>query len=397
MSKSEFVTASPAALKWARTNGHFTKEVVLDYFGGKSRQNLSLTDELIEQIESRPTVIRVRLLKELSKFYEQPLAVFFLENPPEKEKKPTDERTQGNGRRKEPLSPDAMRVLRTAHRVQLAARELKEELNESFEFKLDSYTLRNNPISLAAEFRDRIGLTLTKQAAFNGADKLFTWLRSQIEDTGVFVLKESFPLKDALGFSVTDEQPFVIVVNSKWGGQSYTPKIFSLLHEYAHILLRHGGICNDFTYFSGGMETFCNKFAANVLMPTEAFKDELGKITKKFSRDEVDDYLVKLGGIFKASRPALLLRFLEQGFVSQSFFDEKIKDWDDEYEARDKKGIPFRVYPDTRALNSKGKGFSRLVIRSVADQKITRDSAADFLGVQPTYLSKIAQRLKEKI
>jgi Zn-dependent peptidase ImmA (M78 family) len=397
MSRNEMVIASPTALRWARENGHFTKEIVLEHFNQKSKQGFNLTGELISRIETTPTEIKVSLLKELSSLYEQPLAVFFLENPPEKEKKPTDERTRGNGRRNDPLSPHAMFVLRTAHRVQLAASELKEELNEPVIFKLPVYTLGSNPVSLAAEFRKSIGLTVEKQTSFSKPDGLFTWIRSEIEKTGIYVLKEPFPIGDALAFSITEEHPYVIIVNSKWGGRSYAPKIFSLLHEFAHILLRHGSICNNFTYSTGGIETFCNKFAANVLIPSGAFKSELRKITDQFNEDDLDEYISELANIFKASRPALLLRFLEQGFISKNLFDRKTREWGEDYEARNEKDIPFRVYPHTKALNSMGRSFSDLVIRAVADQKITRDAAADLLDVQPTYLSRIARRLKEKI
>lgn len=394
MARTLTVTVSPVALKWARENGSFTKEKVLEHFAKSSKRIFRLTPQLLDDIEQKSIPIRARLLKELSKLYEQPLAVFFLEDAPAKEKKPTDERTQGNGRRRGPLSPDAMSVLKTARRVQLAARELKEELKESYEFKLGRYTLRSNPIQLAADFRNQIGLTHEKQTDFPKDDVFFAWIRAQIEATGVFVLKEPFPIDDALGFSLTDEQPFVIVVNSKWGGRSYAPKIFSLLHEYAHILLRHGGICNDFSYTRDGVEAFCNKFAANVLIPATAFDNEFAKITDRFVLDDIDDYIEKLTAIFKASRPALLLRFREKGLVSQAFYEEKRKAWEEEYGARDTKDIPFRVFQDTRAVNSKGKAFADLVVRAVAEQRITRDSAADFLDIQPTYLLKVAKRVK---
>ncbi len=397
MTRTTTVTASPVALKWARENGHFTKEKVLEHFSKTSKQVFKVTPDLVDEIEQKPTPIRARLLKELSKLYEQPLAVFFLTEAPAKEKKPTDERTQGNGRRKEPLSPEAISVLKTAHRVQLAARELKEELKEVYEFKLGRYTLRSNPIQLAAEFREQIGLTHAKQSAFRKDDVFFPWMREQVEATGVFVLKEPFPIEDALGFSLTDEQPFVVVINSKWGGRSYAPKIFSLLHEYAHILLRHGGICNDFTHTQSGIEAFCNKFAANVLIPAAAFDEEFSKITNRFSLDDIDEYINKLTAIFKASRPAILLRFREKGLVSQDFYEEKRKEWEDEYNARDTKDFPFPVLQHTRAINAKGKGFAELVVKSVAEQKITRDSAAEFLDIQPTYLSKVAKRLKAQL
>ena len=42
------------------------------------------------------------------------------------------------------------------------------------------------------------------------------------------------PIEDARGFSLTEVEPFVIVVNES---DAPNAKIFTLFHEYGHILL----------------------------------------------------------------------------------------------------------------------------------------------------------------
>ena len=42
------------------------------------------------------------------------------------------------------------------------------------------------------------------------------------------------PVDDARGFSLTDGEPYVIVVNSADADRA---RLFTLFHEYAHILL----------------------------------------------------------------------------------------------------------------------------------------------------------------
>jgi Zn-dependent peptidase ImmA (M78 family) len=391
----DLLNIAPVVLRWARENTNFTKAIVLDHFDQPSKREFGLSAALLDQIESRPTGIKVRLLKELAAFYKQPLAVFFLEEPPQREKKLRDLRTRHN--RNSIISPATMLVVRSARRAQMIGRELLEEFGESFGFTFASYSTTSSPTNLGAMFREQIGLSPDKQAAFRKPDDLFVWLRSKIEDTGVLVLKEPFPIEDALAFSLTDDQPFTVVVNSKWGGRNYAPKLFSLLHEYAHLLLRHGGICDDFTSSARGVEAFCNRFAASVLIPADLFAKELSKLTSAFDPDQVEFYLTKLTEVFKASRPALLVRFLERGLITQEMFDAKIAEWNSAYEPDIKAEIPFRVYPHTKAINGKGRRLSELIVRGVAEQKISRDAAADFLDIQPTYLLKVANKLGKKL
>ncbi len=391
----ELLTIAPSVLRWARENTNFTKEVVLKHFDQPSKRRLGLTGALLDQVENKPTAVKVSLLKELAALYKQPLAVFFLDEPPQREKKLRDLRTRHN--RDSAISPATMLVVRSARRAQIIGRELSEELGERVDFTLGQYNTNTSATNLASMFRKHVGLTFDEQAAFREPDNLFSWLRSKIEATGVLVLKEPFPIEDALAFSLTDDQPFTVVVNSKWGGRSYAPKIFSLLHEYAHLLLRHGGICDDFTSSVGGVEAFCNRFAASVLIPADLFAKELAKLTGAFDPDQIDFYITKLGEIFKASRPALLLRFLECGLITQEMFDAKTAAWSSGYEPGLKTEIPFRVYPHTKAINGKGRRFSELVIQAAAEQKITRDAAADYLDIQPTYLWKVANKLGKSL
>ena len=72
------------------------------------------------------------------------------------------------------------------------------------------------------------------------------------------------------GFSIA-EWPFpVIAVN---GSDFYRPRLFTLLHELAHLGLRDGGLCDlhestsRFRDANDEIERFCNQVAAAVLMP----------------------------------------------------------------------------------------------------------------------------------
>ena len=65
------------------------------------------------------------------------------------------------------------------------------------------------------------------------------------------------------------------VINSK---DSLAARRFTLMHEYGHILLKKGGLCVPQTPSKStastiqGVEAWCNRFAAFVLMPEVEFR-----------------------------------------------------------------------------------------------------------------------------
>ena len=122
-------------------------------------------------------------------------------------------------------------------------------------------------------------------------------MREKIESTGVITLKsglqDSFPTEDCRAFSLTDKQPFVILINNK---DTEGGKNFSLMHEFAHVLLRKSGICNDFrdsnTNHVDPIEIFCNQFADSFLVPdSELSMHKLLVNNRKIDIAEFDNFV----------------------------------------------------------------------------------------------------------
>ena len=64
--------------------------------------------------------------------------------------------------------------------------------------------------------------------------RAFDQWREWLESLNISVLKLKIPAGDARGFSLTDGEPSVIVVNS---ADAERARLFTLFHEYAHLLL----------------------------------------------------------------------------------------------------------------------------------------------------------------
>ena len=109
------------------------------------------------------------------------------------------------------------------------------------------------------------------------------------------------------GYAIYDEYAPLVFINSK--DTSENGKIFTLLHELAHILLKHSGVSSyDFELEE---EYHCNYIAGEILMPTESFMSKWNK------QDSVQANIERLGNDFAMASSlaiatkALLLQLID--------------------------------------------------------------------------------------
>lgn len=395
--KGSMVTISPSVMKWARESLHLPEMAVIDHFSQKSKAKFKFEASLLVKMESgRGEEIAFTLLQELSNLYKRPLAVFFLDRPPLEPPLPSDRRTIDSNVH-QLLSPAAILAIRRARYVQDIFKELSKELDISLKFPFRKFSLSDDPIAMGIRFRGVLDFPLETQRKIRDARELFNAIRIKLESTNIFTLKSSFPLEDARAFSLVDQTPYIILVNNRDGGYfGYPPKSFSLLHEFAHILLRESAICNDFNQSHQQIEKFCNSFAASFLVPDEYFWEVLGMTRKEFDLNELEDYLDKLKIAFKVSKEVLLRKCLTLKLIDNNLYKTKVQEWKDEYEKEKKEKeergeeqfIPV-ITPGRRAISNNGRKFVELVLHARGEGKITVDSAADYLGVSLKSLPEV--------
>lgn len=395
--KSAKVKVSPKVLRWARESLNLPKDIIVSHFAQKSKEKFKVNATLVDKMESDAgEEIAFTLLQELSNLYKRPLAIFFLDKPPVEAPLPKDRRTIDSDVHRI-LSPEAVLAIRRARYVQEIFLELTKELNISIKFPFRKFSTSDNPENMGSEFRDILNFPLEEQRKIRDPRGLFDALRLKLENVNVFTLKSSFPLEDARAFSLVDRIPYLILVNNKDGGYfGYSPKTFSLLHEFAHILLRESAICNDFSRSHQQIEKFCNEFAASFLVPTKYFMEVLPITRQLFDKNQIEGYLNSLRAIFKVSNEVLLRKFLSLSMIDDSFYKAKVKEWNDNYEkekaekGKKDKFIPA-IAPGRRAISNNGKKFVEIVLNARGEGKITVDSAADYLGVSLKSFPEVEQ------
>ena len=271
--QGQTVRINPDVLRWAMVGSGWNAEEL--------SEKTDLKRESIRRWEMHSTPIKVTDLQEIARTIKRPLSVLLLPKPPE-EKDLTDYRKVG-GTDTGKLSRKTLAAIRNARYVQSNAGELLKLRSEDAWPNITHRTPKDDPETVAEAERKHLGLDLGKRSKGEGIDEFvlaaYLSLKSKIESFNIFVMQAAMDVKDARGFALADGYPRMILVNSR---DRPRPQLFTLLHEYAYLLLKTDGICltnlDDFKGRPGGkdvsVERWCNNFAGAIIMPKKAFLGE---------------------------------------------------------------------------------------------------------------------------
>ncbi|MCW2272731.1 ImmA/IrrE family metallo-endopeptidase [Rhodoblastus acidophilus] len=208
-------------------------------------------------------------------------------------------------------SRETLEAIEVARRVQEIAIENKALCSLDVEGQLTPF----NVIAFAKQVRKYLKITALDQKNAKDARAFYYICRQKIEANGVFVLQDSFPSEEGSGFCLSDKRAPVIVVNTK--NQNASRRLFTLIHELAHVILAQTGISDPFIR-RNPVEALCNRFAAAFLLP-KSLCDEVAAdlgISQTADRDTVARAAKKL----KASQQATVLRFEQLAILDKGSY-----------------------------------------------------------------------------
>jgi len=262
-------------------------------------------------------VIPFTKVEQLSEIFKRPLAAFLLAQPLEEPNLPKDFRRHRDA--KPEFSKELLLVIRKARRIQEIHHELTDNLHISSHVPLKIRTLKDDPEKVAQRERERSGIQISGDTSGMSVVRAFDIWREWLESQNISVVKMKMPVDDARGFSLTDGEPYVIVVNSADADRA---RLFTLFHEYAHILLNMPVVCNqgeDDLEEYVAVERWCNHFGGAFLAP----RDEIEKNPAIQKALKSGNYLRAAGSIrqhFLISKEAGLMRLLTLKYISSSQF-----------------------------------------------------------------------------
>lgn len=372
-SPTEFM--NPDLLVWAREKAGFHASVAARKLHVEEAELLRW-----EAGEARPTIVQLRKAAEV---YRRPLALFFLPEPPRGINTLHDYRLHA-GQEAGLLSPELSAALQTA-------RERREILLSLMDEEPDPFPIRaapeEDPEDVASRIRERLGVTLDQQVATDDKGKTLALWRGAVESLGVLVFQAGGISEEQMrGVSISENPLPVILINGK---DSARGKLFSLLHEMAHLALHEGGICT--LVENQRVETFCNRVAAATLLPRAALERESLISTRRVAVEWTDEELHRLSRKFSVSSEMMLLRLVHMGKATQEFYERKRPEFLQAYarqkaKDKEKKGGPtyYQMY-----FRDNGFPFVRTVLGAYYEERATLRDVTNYLGVRVKNLPRI--------
>lgn len=196
----------------------------------------------------------------------------------------------------------------------LSTLDLDVGLDDSVEEFATSTYSTDEAVALAKKWRARWGITDDQQLEWQDANKLYVSLRNFIESLGVLVLHRQFKNDEAAGLYVhIDDGPHTIVINTT--NSSKARKLFTLAHEFGHVLLRKEGASNP-SILRNRVERFCNRFAACLLAPKRLIKNALARFQYTPAPD--DDFIRLFAKKLGISQEAMYVRLVQTGYLARA-------------------------------------------------------------------------------
>ena len=367
--KRETLPANPAVIRWARERAGFTIEEARKTLKSIERWETGLASPSYAQLES------------MSDKFKIPVAVFFFPTPPNVPSIAETFRTLPE-QEFEQMPPRIRLLLRKAKAYQLNLIELTGGANPAPRHIIHDIAFREN-ISIAAaarRVRRYLEVPIDEQSKWSNDDVALEKWRRSLESVGVSVFKDAFKVPNYSGFCLYDDEFPIIYVNNS---NAKTRQIFTLFHELAHILFHTSGIdtlTDDFIQRlpndAKRIETACNSFAAEFLLPENAFNVAFE------GRPPTEGTAEYLADLFHVSREFIYRRFLDRGLVSQAEYESASRRWAEQQRTGEGGGNYY--YTKIAYL---GSNYINLALSQYYQNRIDEAQLAEYLDIKPRNLS----------
>ena len=368
------IQIKPEVIKWAiRTSGWEEFELISKLKISESTyQNWLKGDITVKQLEN------------LANKLKRPLAIFFLPEAPKEKPKPKDYRMLPDKKGK--FDKKTILAIRKARYLQGIIQELSINIEDDLKPKITKHKLTDNPQEIANKYREILSFTEQKQIKeLKDSYKVYNYLREILEDKNIYSFQISMPIEDARGFALSDKDPRIIVANS---GDEIEARIFTLVHEFGHILLGETAISLAEIDNQDKIEKWCNQFASNFLLPKELaitiFKERKGSLTETKT-------LNSLKRKYKVSKAMLVYNMFNLNFINQATYKSILQRPAQDKPKKKQKMVDPRTQ-DQKCIAELGHKLPSLIADNMDKGFITYSDALSYLSIKTKYFEKVIKR-----
>ena len=371
---------NPHILRWAR------ERAGLDLFEAAQAAQIK-PDQLHdwEGAKSRPTF---RQAQTLAHALHAPFGYFFLREPPTEQLPLPDLRTISTAEIQRP-SVNLIETVRTVLQRQAWYLEYQRDHSHAELSFVGRFQVSSDPVHVAADIRKVLGIEV--EQGQRTWEVYYREIIDAAENAGILVMRSGIvgnnthrklDVGEFRGFAISDPIAPVVFINS---ADAPAARLFTLMHELAHLWLGSSGISNGVPGNIRRDEVACNAVAGEFLTPRSEF------LTLWETSDaELKLKLAELAKRFHVSTMVIMRRALDIGLVSQATYSDHYKSTLDAFNAKEGGGGNF--YATAGVKNS--HRFSNAVITETLSGRLLLRDAGRLLGVQPSKIREFAGHLR---
>ena len=239
-----------------------------------------------------------------------------------------------------------------------------------------------HPLELAKFISQKLNISfqeIKNISGYGAGKKVLKYLINKAEVRGIFVGKtisyHKIDVEDMRGVFISNDYCPYIVLNRK---DAVSAQIFSFIHELAHLFRKSEGISNSLDFRKSNPkidteETFCNRVAAELLLPENEFNKRF------YTKTDIDG----LSELYKLSKIFIFYRLKDLGKISKEEQDEletKIKKETEENIIKGKNNKDKGGDYNNNMKDSNGNLFNKIVSNSYLENKINYVEASRLLN-----------------
>ena len=300
------VPVQSALLRWARERAGYDADALTGRFPRLEEWERSEVHPTLKQVEAFAKTTRT------------PVGLLFLTEPPGERMPIPDFRTVTNAHVGHP-SPDLLETVYLCQQRQDWYREFARTMHEPALDFVGSARLEDDIVETATTMRHSLGFDLEvrrRLAAWTDAQRRFI---EQADALGVLVMvsgvvgsnnRRGLDPQEFRGFALADPLAPLVFVN---GVDTKAAQMFTLAYELAHLWLGQSVVSDAEARAAPTQEVegWCNRVAAELLVPLSALHDELD------GRADLQDELQRLARRFKVSTLVVLRRIHDSGRLTR--------------------------------------------------------------------------------
>lgn len=378
------LNVNPAMIKWAREDAGFELEDLPK----------SLKDA--EKWENGDKIPSWADLRKLAKKYKRPSFFYFLSEPPNEEDELIEFRAD---ERIDDPSPSLRLEIRKAKFRRNAYIHINDDMGVKIPYFNQYVISTNNFHKLAIHIRNYLNVDFKTQKewliqengrkSYDHKNFLEHW-KETCFDLGILVFEmENVPELEVSGCSIYYDTCPIILLNGK---NTPNRKIFTLMHELAHLTQGVSAICDVDKHNS--KEAFCNKVAAEILIPQNTL-DKKDLFNKNGNLN-----LSKPSNSYGVSKQTIVYKLRSLNIISEELKDELILEIEEKNmkakenkRNRSKDDDFYPMSPKYKKKKYEGVPYTRLVLQAYENKIITAPKAVKYLDTSIDNFESISNEI----